>query len=47
VLSIKVNKDEVDFKVTNNMAVTIVIYDKEYVIDDNGLTIAIPDIWRY
>jgi maltose phosphorylase len=46
VLSIKVNKKELSFKVMNGKAATIEIYDERYEINSQGLTIAIPGCWR-
>ncbi|MHB1392406.1 MAG: glycoside hydrolase family 65 protein [Clostridia bacterium] len=46
VLSIKVNKQNLSFRVINDKSVTVEIYDVKYDIDSQGLTIAIPDSWR-
>lgn len=46
VLLIKVNKENVHFRVMNDKSVAIKIYDKKYDIDSKGLRIAIPDCWR-
>ena len=46
VLSVKVNKESVNFSVIGDKSITVVIYDKEYEIDSQGVTILIPQCWR-
>jgi maltose phosphorylase len=46
VLLIKVNRENVHFRVMNDKAVTIKIYNENVDIDSRGLTIVIPDCWR-
>ena len=46
VLSIKVNKENLNFTVINHMSVTVEIYDEKYNIDSQGLTIPLPQCWR-
>ncbi|KUO74097.1 MAG: glycoside hydrolase [Clostridia bacterium BRH_c25] len=45
-LSIKVDKEKVNFRVVNDKVVAIEIYEKKYEIDSSGVTVAIPDCWR-
>jgi maltose phosphorylase len=46
VLSVKVDKEELIFRVINNRSIDIEIYDKKYCIDSFGITISIPECWR-
>jgi maltose phosphorylase len=46
VISIKVDKEKLNFRIANDKAVTVEIYDKKYNIDSEGLTILMPQCWR-
>jgi maltose phosphorylase len=46
VLSVRVDKKNLNFKVINDKCATVEIYDKEYNIDSQGLTLSLPECWR-
>jgi maltose phosphorylase len=46
VISIKVDKEKVSFCVLNDKAISVEIYDKEYNIGSQEVTIVIPQSWR-
>lgn len=45
-LQIKVTKDNVSFLVKDETGITISIYGREYLVDGNGISIAIPEKYR-
>jgi maltose phosphorylase len=46
VLLIKIDKEKLSFRVLNDKSITAAIFDKEYKIDSEGLTLSLPDSGR-
>lgn len=46
ILCIKVSKESAEFKTLNGKTAHIRIYDKDYDVDGNGVTVEVPEYWR-
>ena len=46
ILCIKVSKESAEFKTLNGKTAHIRIYDKDYDVDGNGVTVEVPECWR-